>query len=106
MPSRRAFLSALAALGFTRALPAYSQSRPRFSSEPFKLGVASGYPSHEGLTLWTRLAPEPTQADGGLDRHRSSPVVSHDDRFAQIAATGTQTPGGAHSVHVDARPRA
>src|SRR5688572_16846278 len=105
MPSRRAFLSALATLGFTRTLAAYSQSRPRFSSEPFKLGIASGYPSHEGLTLWTRLAPEPTQPDGGLD---PTPIqvrweVARDERFSSIAATGTAeaTPEWAHSVHVD-----
>src|SRR5688572_11287151 len=105
MPSRRAFLSALAALGFTRTLPAYSQSRPRFSSDPFKVGVASGYPSHEGLSLWTRLAPEPLHPDGGLD---PAPIpvrweVARDERFSSIAASGTAeaTPEWAHSVHVD-----
>jgi alkaline phosphatase D len=105
MLSRRAFLSALAALGFVRALPARSQPRPRFSSDPFKLGIASGYPSHEGLTLWTRLAPEPLQPDGGLD---PAPVsvrweIARDERFAQLAASGTTdaSPGWAHSIHVD-----
>jgi alkaline phosphatase D len=105
MPSRRAFLAALAALGFTRALPAHSQSRPRFSSDPFKLGVASGYPSPEGLTLWTRLAPEPLRPDGGLDP-ALIPVrweIAHDERFSSVAAAGTAeaTPDSAHSVHVD-----
>ena len=105
MPSRRAFHSALAALRFTHALRVYSQPRPRFSSDPFKLGVASGYPSHQGLTLWTRLAPAPTQPDGGLD---PAPIpvrweISPDERFSSIAATGTTdaTPEWAHSVHVE-----
>ncbi len=29
-------------------------------SNPFTLGVASGDPSPDGIILWTRLAPEPT----------------------------------------------
>src|SRR4029079_831455 len=105
MLSRRAFLSALAALGLSPSLPARAQTRPRFSSDPFKLGVASGYPSHEGLTLWTRLAPEPAQPGGGLD---PAPIAvrwegARDENFTQIAAEGTAeaSPDWAHSVHVD-----
>src|SRR5262245_53386260 len=105
MLDRRAFLSALAALGFTRALPACAQARPRFSSDPFKLGVASGYPSHEGLTLWTRLVTETLRPDGGIEP-AAIPVrweIARDERFASIAASGTTeaTPEWAHSVHVD-----
>jgi len=105
MINRREFLWALFAGSTVRALPAYSQPRLRFSSDPFKLGVASGYPSHQGLTLWTRLAPAPLQPDGGVE-----PAVilvrweiARDERFSSIAATGTAeaTPDSAHSVHVD-----
>jgi alkaline phosphatase D len=105
MPSRRAFLSALAALGLARTLPAYSQPRARFSSDPFKLGVASGYPTPEGIVLWTRLVGDPLQPDGGLD---PAPIpvrweIAHDERFSSIAAAGTAEalPEWAHSVHVD-----
>jgi alkaline phosphatase D len=107
MPSRRAFLSALAALGFTRALPAYSQPRVRFSSDPFKLGVASGYPAPDGVVLWTRLVADPLQPDGGLEP-ATIPVrweIARDERFSSIAASGTAdaSPEWAHSVHVEAR---
>ena len=105
MPSRRSFLQALSALGLATSLAAYSQPRPRFSSNPFKLGVASGYPTPDGLTLWTRLAPEPAQPDGGLD---PAPVpvrweIARDERFSSITASGTAeaSPEWAHSVHVD-----
>ncbi len=105
MLSRRAFLSALAALGFARALPARAQARPRFSSDPFKLGVASGYPSHEGLTLWTRLVTETLQPDSGTEP-AAIPVrweIARDERFSAVAASGTveAIAEWAHSVHVD-----
>jgi alkaline phosphatase D len=31
---------------------------------PFTLGVASGEPTHDGIVLWTRLAPTPLALDG------------------------------------------
>jgi alkaline phosphatase D len=33
---------------------------------PFTLGVASGDPAPGGVVLWTRLAPRPLLADGGM----------------------------------------
>src|SRR5215472_11306623 len=36
---------------------------PRWSKDPFSLGVASGDPRPNGFVLWTRLAPEPLSAD-------------------------------------------
>ena len=38
----------------------------RLSADPFTLGVASGYPTPEGVILWTRLAPEPLAPGGGM----------------------------------------
>ena len=35
-------------------------------SDPFTLGVASGDPLRDSIVLWTRLAPEPLRADGGM----------------------------------------
>ncbi|WP_370232890.1 alkaline phosphatase [Aeromicrobium sp.] len=75
--------------------------------DPFTLGVASGDPVPDGVVLWTRLALDPTAADGrgGMpDR----PValtwqVASDPRFRRVARTGrvTALPQHAHSVHVE-----
>jgi alkaline phosphatase D len=77
---------------------------PRFSADPFSLGVASGCPRPNGVVLWTRLAPAPLEGGGMLD----APVeaaweVAADDRFAQIVARGSAiaTGASAHSVHVE-----
>jgi alkaline phosphatase D len=60
-------LAAGAALGLLsrtpRAAAAASQSLPDY---PFRLGVASGFPSEESIVLWTRLAPAPAQPDGAM----------------------------------------
>ncbi|MFZ5558054.1 MAG: alkaline phosphatase D family protein [Pseudomonadota bacterium] len=101
---RRRFLlgcSALAAAGCApRALEKLSESRP-----PFTLGVASGYPAPDGVVMWTRLAPEPLAADGGLP---PAPVavrweVAEDERFARVVRRGDAVadPAWAHSVHVE-----
>jgi alkaline phosphatase D len=105
---RRRFLQALAALGVTSTLsPAVAQlqPRPRFLADPFSLGVASGYPLPGGFVAWTRLAPVP-QAPGGGMAPEIVPVrweVASDERFAQVAASGTAyaAPDWAHSVHVE-----
>jgi alkaline phosphatase D len=105
MPDRRTFLRSLAALGAAAATPARAQTRPRFASDPFSLGVASGYPRPDGAVIWTRLAPDPSRGDGGLD---PAPVpvrweVARDERFSAVAASGAvqATPEWAHSVHVE-----
>ena len=71
----------------------------------FTLGVASGDPWSDGVVLWTRLAPHPLEADGGMPPMRV-PVtwqVAEDEGFGRIVNTGTvfATPEAAHSVHVD-----
>ena len=52
--TRRRFLAHAAS-----AAPALliRQTPVRFSTNPFTLGVASGYPLPNGVALWTRLAP-------------------------------------------------
>ncbi len=75
------------------------------SAQLFTLGVASGEPVSDGMVLWTRLAPEPLQADGGM-MAKAVPVrweVATDDRFTRIAASGTARalPEWGHSVHVE-----
>jgi len=39
--------------------------RVRAADYPFKLGVASGDPTSDGVVLWTRLAPD-TLNGGGM----------------------------------------
>ena len=66
--SRRLFLAYGAALSAIPVLGSRAsgqvQSRPRFESDPFALGVASGDPTHAGFVLWTRLAPKPLEGGG------------------------------------------
>lgn len=102
---RRDFLRRMAALAAAAALPAPRVlAQPRFASDPYALGVASGYPHPAGMTLWTRLAP---RAPGGTVLPLA-PIEVHwemarDERFGAIALRGTAIadPAWAHSVHVD-----
>jgi len=77
---------------------------PTFTAYPFSLGVASGAPRPTSVVLWTRLAPEPLNGGGLGDE--TIPVrweVAHDERFAQLAQSGSvnAVPARAHSVHVE-----
>jgi alkaline phosphatase D len=122
--SRRAFLVALAA---TTAAAACSSDDSGGSDEsattdastsstpslpvpdlaaPFTLGVASGDPRHDRVSLWTRLAPAPFAGDGGMPPD-DVPVrweVAADESFDEIVADGTAVAPArlGHSVHVDA----
>jgi alkaline phosphatase D len=79
--------------------------RASFSEDPFQLGVASGDPYAEGVTLWTRLAPRPLDPDGGMtgDRIAVRWELAEDDKFARIVKHGTATATAelAYSVHVN-----
>jgi len=62
--TRRRFL--ISAAGLAAAAPVtHLLAQPRFDRNPFSLGIASGYPAHDGIVLWTRLAPEP-HGGGGM----------------------------------------
>ena len=99
MLDRRKFLQALAACGFTAGPPARAQTL-RLSGNPFKLGVASGYPRPDGMVLWTRLAgsfeagPIPVQWQ-----------IAGEESFRKVLAEGTVVASAewAHSVHVEPR---
>ena len=74
-------------------------------SDPFTLGVASGDPLRDSIVLWTRLAPEPLRADGGMEPR---PVevrweVAKDESMKHVVRSGRATawPAFAHSVHVE-----
>ncbi|MEI9972344.1 MAG: alkaline phosphatase D family protein [Ignavibacteriota bacterium] len=87
-------------------LPTYAvlQAHPRFSAEPFSLGVASGDPWPGSVVLWTRLAPDPLH--GGEMSSESVPVrwrVASDERMTRIVRQGATVAEAAwaHSVHVE-----
>jgi alkaline phosphatase D len=93
MFTRRSFLKTVGALGAAHALPA-------FAANPFSLGVASGYPSPDGVVLWTRLA-------GTLDP-LGVPVrweIATDEGMKSIISSGTAGADAAwaHSVHVEVK---
>lgn len=77
---------------------------PRFDSDPFTLGVASGEPAPDGMVLWTRLAPKPLEG-GGLppEIYEVAWEISSDDSMRHIVQRGTElaTPQLGHSVHVE-----
>lgn len=108
--SRRLFVAygaALAALPSLANRAAAAERRTVFSSDPFTLGVASGDPTPRGIVLWTKLAVQPSEPDGGM-----APVainvdweIAEDDQLKNVVARGTQpaTPQLGHSVHVQVR---
>ena len=100
--SRRRFVQAASAFGAAAALaPALKVlAQPRLKSDPFTLGVASGYPHPAGVTLWTRLAPDAAHAGSALNVRWE---VAEDEGFRAIVARGTAlaTATWGHSVHVD-----
>lgn len=70
---RREFILASGAL---LVVPACAANRTRISpaslsGSPFRLGVASGDPTADGISLWTRLAPRPLE-DGGMPMQPAS----------------------------------
>ena len=104
--SRRRFLqhaTGLAAYGLLLP-PSRLAAQVRLTHDPFSLGVASGYPHANGITLWTRLAPQPL-AGGGMPESNFEVrwEVADDENFRAIAAHGNAiaTPAWGHSVHVD-----
>lgn len=97
---RRNLLKFVAASAATLWLPHSAWSQPKFNSDPFTLGVASGSPTHDSVVLWTRLVSTIVL---GKEAIAVQWQVAHDDKFARIAQSGqTQaTPELAHSVHVE-----
>ncbi len=102
-PHRRRLLQLAVAGAAGSWLPRSAWTQPRFSGDPFSLGVASGSPSHDSVVLWTRLvAPGLFGSLGG----EAVPVrweVAHDEQFSRIAQRGQSQAVGelAHSVHAE-----
>jgi alkaline phosphatase D len=108
---RRRFIAYTGALAGTAL---YAQLRgdlafaaPPAGGYPFRLGVASGDPTPNGVSLWTRLAPEPLLEGGGMPAKdvRVRWQVATDDRFRNVVKSGTAAavPELGHSLHVDVK---
>ena len=105
MPSRRSLLVS-AAGGSAALLTRQAWATGAIGADtPFTLGVASGDPSPTGIVLWTRLAPQPLAADGGMTASGVAVdwQLAHDEGFARIAGAGSARAVAAdgHSVHVE-----
>jgi alkaline phosphatase D len=118
--SRRGWLAHAAGLGVAGLSGACTSMQPvtparggtghapgwRGATDPFSLGVASGWPRPDGATIWTRLAPQPLQAGGGVD---PVPISVQWEVFEEGRAAVVQSgridalPDWAHSVRVDVR---
>jgi alkaline phosphatase D len=108
-PARRGVLKGAAALvgaALSGARPLQAWTTPRFLNDPFQLGVASGEPLADGFVLWTRLAPDP------FDAQALPPVpiavtwqVGHDETMRRVVRQGRvlARPEFAHAVHVEVR---
>ena len=110
---RRGFLRTLggaatlgsAGIALSDRAQAASQAQGRFSGDPFTLGVASGDPLPDSVVLWTRLAPEPLEPNGGMP-DQPVPVlyeVATDEEMNDVVKRDVTfaSPDWAHSVHVD-----
>ena len=102
--SRRDFLRCAAGVAAGTLPVPRVLAQPRFVTDPFTLGIASGYPTANGVVLWTRLAPEPL-AGGGMPPATVSVgwEVATDEAFRQVVRTGREaaSPRWAHSVHAE-----
>lgn len=101
MNDRRRLLAGAFACAATRfleagALATVHEARPRLTTDPFALGVASGDPTSSGMVLWTRLA-------GVEEDARVAYEVAEDQGFRRIVRAGTviapRARGG--STHVE-----
>jgi alkaline phosphatase D len=108
-PSRRGFINTwamgAAALSMGSAWTGSAlASDPRFTADPFTLGVASGDPTSDGFVLWTRLAPYPLDPDYQIDGLVEVQVeVADDEGFRRVVRRQSvfARPDLHHSVHLE-----
>jgi len=107
--NRRVFLlgaGSLVSLALAGQLTSRVLAAPKFSADPFSLGVTSGDPLPDGVVLWTRLAPDPLNG-GGMTPERVAVEwqVATDEKMQKVVQRGTAwaTPELAHSVHAEVR---
>src|SRR4051794_629606 len=100
---RRRLLRLAMACAAGQCLPRSAWSQPRWPSQPFALGVASGSPTESSVVLWTRLAAQDFVADLGRNPVTVRWELAHDDQFQRIVRRGQAQAMAelAHSVHVE-----
>ncbi|MEE4298501.1 MAG: alkaline phosphatase D family protein [Pseudomonadales bacterium] len=100
MPSRRRFL--MTSAGVMLATPLAGALGSMAGRTPFALGVASGAPRPDRVTLWTRIAPDPLAGGGAPDEDLEVRcLVARDPAFGEIVLD-RRVPApraDAHSVH-------
>ncbi|MEN7343475.1 MAG: alkaline phosphatase D family protein [Pseudomonadota bacterium] len=102
---RRHFLKSVALGLGTLPLAQCTVAPINLRTNPFQLGIASGDATDDAIVLWTRLAPSPDLADGGMPE---APVavrwtIATDAELQNVIRRGdvAATPEWAHSVHID-----
>ena len=108
---RRRFVGSLglvAGLAAVSTLPvdrAAAAPRPPGGGYPFRLGIASGDPTPDGVVLWTRLAPEPFERFGGMPATAVGvewKLATHPSMRGVVrSGRALAMPRLAHSVHVE-----
>jgi len=104
LTNRRRLLQLVGASAASLWLPRSAWSQPRWTSNPFTLGVASGSPTFDSVVLWTRLhVPGLFGASLGRDPVTVHWEVAHDDKFTRMVQNGQAlaSPELAHSVHAE-----
>ena len=73
---------------------------PRFNTNPFTQGIASGDPLPDGIVLWTRLESPLLNTGVEVDW-----IIAEDEGLKRIVKRGKEvaSPEFAYSVHADVR---
>ena len=103
MPSRRRFL--LSTAGLIATTPLAGSWASKSGAHPFSLGVASGCPREDRVTLWTRVAPAPLEGGGATKtdlKLRCRVCLDPGLRHSVIDRVVTAPAEDAHSVHFTA----
>jgi alkaline phosphatase D len=104
---RRTLLRRALGAGLAGSLPAAAAAAGpvSFTADPFSLGVASGDPTSDGFVLWTRLAPDPLKARGGMTIQtvEVGVEIAEDPAMTRVVRSATVTAWIelAHSVHAE-----
>lgn len=100
-----AYGAALAGLPLIATRSSAADRKIAFESNPFSLGVASGDPDANSLVLWTKLAPDPTESNGGMKPEMVSVAweIAEDEAMKKVVSSGSTiaSPQLGHSVHVE-----
>jgi alkaline phosphatase D len=104
--SRRMALQGFAAAGAAALLSRVRAAADWHSADnPFRLGVASGFPTENSVVLWTRVAPDPLAPDGGMPPTDVDVQweIAADESFTRGVLRGTTVAAAqfAHSARVE-----